>query len=233
MYIPQWNRSREQLASFVTFLTKTLIVFTSKMAAAFIIVHLWDWVSGFHANPLRSINFTRSLWKWSKHQLPTNAAFIFVDNIWSIIDQIWMWFIGSNIYSDKIEIYLTGKLRCVSTLYIQHHVYIWQVSLELSFGETCQMWRWFKESNRYFCKIENFAYGKLTNGVLVTPPQINCIARTHGCVQNDRDRRSWKCNPVTPVKSVSLSFRTHPCVLAFITHISCMNGIEMALMNLT
>ena len=34
----------------------------------------------------------------------------------------------------------------------------------------------------------------------------------------------WQCNasdcvPVTPVKCVSQSFRTHPCVLAFITHI--------------
>ena len=30
------------------------------------------------------------------------------------------------------------------------------------------------------------------------------------------------------VSCVSLSFRTHPCVLAFITYILCTNGIEMA-----
>ena len=63
------------------------------------------------------------------------------------------------------------------------------------------------------------------------------IARTHGCVRNDNetretetglhDRRSRECNPSTPVECVSLSFRTHPCVLAFITHILCINGIEM------
>ena len=41
------------------------------------------------------------------------------------------------------------------------------------------------------------------------------------------DRRSRECNPVTPVESVSLLFRTHPCVLAFITHILCINGVEM------
>ena len=29
------------------------------------------------------------------------------------------------------------------------------------------------------------------------------------------------------VSCVSLSFRTHPCVVAFITHKSCINGIEM------
>ena len=31
------------------------------------------------------------------------------------------------------------------------------------------------------------------------------------------------CNPITPVECVSLSFRTHPCVLAFITYILCTN----------
>ena len=34
------------------------------------------------------------------------------------------------------------------------------------------------------------------------------------------------------VSRVSLSFRTHPCVLAFITHILCINGIEMTLVCL-
>ena len=41
------------------------------------------------------------------------------------------------------------------TLAIEYHVYIWQVSPQLSCGDTCQMWMWFKESNRYFCKIKN------------------------------------------------------------------------------
>ena len=43
------------------------------------------------------------------------------------------------------------------------------------------------------------------------------------------DRRSRECNPITPVECVSLSFRTHPCVLAFITYILCTHAIEMAL----
>ena len=25
----------------------------------------------------------------------------------------------------------------------------------------CQIWMWFKESNIYFCEIENFAYGEI------------------------------------------------------------------------
>ena len=49
------------------------------------------------------------------------------------------------------------------------------------------------------------------------------------CVTGLHDRRSRECNPVTSVECVSLSFRTHPCVLAFITYIFYTNGIEMAL----
>ena len=52
------------------------------------------------------------------------------------------------------------------------------------------------------------------------------------CVTGLHDRRSRECNPVTPVECVSLSFRTHPCVLAFITYILCTHGIAMALMYL-
>ena len=47
------------------------------------------------------------------------------------------------------------------------------------------------------------------------------------CVTGLHDRRSRGCNPVTPVECVSLSFRTRPCVLAFITHILCIIGIEI------
>ena len=48
------------------------------------------------------------------------------------------------------------------TLAIEYHVYIWHVSPQLSCGDTCQIWMWFRESNRYFCKIKNFAYGKIS-----------------------------------------------------------------------
>ena len=39
------------------------------------------------------------------------------------------------------------------------------------------------------------------------------------CVTGLHDRRSRECNPLTPVECVSMSFRTHPRILAFITHI--------------
>ena len=47
------------------------------------------------------------------------------------------------------------------------------------------------------------------------------------CVNGLHDRRSPECNPITPVECVSLSLRTHPCVLAFITHLLYINGSEM------
>ena len=36
-----------------------------------------------------------------------------------------------------------------------------QLSPQLSCGDTCQIWMWCKEYHRYFCKIENFAYGEI------------------------------------------------------------------------
>ena len=46
-------------------------------------------------------------------------------------------------------------------LAIELHVHIWQVSPQLSCGDTCQIWMRFKECKRYFCEIENFAYGEI------------------------------------------------------------------------
>ena len=46
-------------------------------------------------------------------------------------------------------------------LAVEYHVHIWQVSPQLSCGDTCQIWMRFKEYNRYFCQIENFAYGEI------------------------------------------------------------------------
>ena len=48
------------------------------------------------------------------------------------------------------------------TLAIEYHICIWQVSPQLSCGDTCHIWLCFRESNRYFCKIENFGYGEIS-----------------------------------------------------------------------
>ena len=36
------------------------------------------------------------------------------------------------------------------------HVHIWQMSLQLSCGDICQIWKWFENSNMCFCKMEWF-----------------------------------------------------------------------------
>ena len=48
----------------------------------------------------------------------------------------------------------------IHTLAIEYHIYIWQVSPQLSCADTCQIWMWLKEFNRNFSKVENFAYGE-------------------------------------------------------------------------
>ena len=55
------------------------------------------------------------------------------------------------------------------TLPIEYYVYIWQVSPQLNYSDTCQIWLWFKETNRYFCKSENFAYGEMNERSLGNP----------------------------------------------------------------
>ena len=62
------------------------------------------------------------------------------------------------------------------TLTVEYRVYIRQVSPQLSCGDTCQIWMSFKESNMYFCKIENFAYGEINERSFCNPhpwcPQV-------------------------------------------------------------
>ena len=55
------------------------------------------------------------------------------------------------------------------TLVIEYHVYIWQVSPQLSCGDTCQIWMWFEKSNMYLCRIENFAYGEINERSFSNP----------------------------------------------------------------
>ena len=55
------------------------------------------------------------------------------------------------------------------TLSIEDHVYIWQVSPQLSCGDICLIWMWCEESNRYFSRIENFAYGEFNERSFSNP----------------------------------------------------------------
>ena len=60
-------------------------------------------------------------------------------------------------------------------LAIEYHVHSWHVSPQLSCGNTCQIWIWFKERNRHFCEIENFAYGEIDEQSFSNPhPWSSC-----------------------------------------------------------
>ena len=73
------------------------------------------------------------------------------------------------------------------TLAIEYHVYIWQVSPQLSCGDTCQIWMWFEESNMCFCQVKNFAYGEINERSLSNPhPRSR---------RNPRSRCAWLTGP--------------------------------------
>ena len=55
------------------------------------------------------------------------------------------------------------------TLTAKYRIYIWQVSPQLSCGDTCQIWMWFDESNMYFCETENFACGEINERSFSNP----------------------------------------------------------------
>ena len=63
------------------------------------------------------------------------------------------------------------------TLAIKYHVYIWQVSPQLSCGDTCQIWMWFEESNMCFCQVENFAYEKINERSFSNPHPTSVRAK--------------------------------------------------------
>ena len=42
----------------------------------------------------------------------------------------------------------------------KYYIHIWQVPLQQSCGDTCEIWMWFNASNRYFCKSRNIISGQ-------------------------------------------------------------------------
>ena len=81
----------------------------------------------------------------------------------------------------SVPLFPTFPLLSKQTLAIEYHVYIWQVSPQLSCGDTCQIWMWFRESNRYFCKIENFAYREISERSFSNPHPRTNVALSSKC----------------------------------------------------
>ena len=57
-------------------------------------------------------------------------------------------------------------------LAIECHFHILQVSSQLSCGDTRQIKMWFKESNRYFCKMKHCLIERVTNVALESPAPV-------------------------------------------------------------
>ena len=137
------------------------------------------------------------VWHQTVHDLTPKDIWLYVDtefDMFSLIisdsDRQWDWptcYQGWGLLSQfsPFRYFPHFPLLSKQTLAIEYHVYIWQVSPQLSCNDTCQIWMWFRESNRYLCKIENFAYGKIANGALVTPTPV---LRTDVCFTLKRDR---------------------------------------------
>ena len=78
-----------------------------------------------------------------------------MSDMWSTAASL---YVENAIYNNKQRFNFSALSE--HTLGIEYHVYIWQVSPQLSCGGTCQIYMWFKESKRYYCQIEHFASGE-------------------------------------------------------------------------
>ena len=95
-------------------------------------------------------------------------------------------------------------------LAIQYHVHIWQVSPQLSCGDTCQIWMGFKECNRHFCEIENFAYGEIDKRSFSNPltPARLALELSAGVLKPSRE------DCVTVYQNLELCCRMSPHIVA-------------------
>ena len=76
------------------------------------------------------------------------------------------------------------------------HLYLMGDPQHLSCGDTCQIWMWFKESNRYFCQIWNFAYGESNEQSFSNPtPESYKIVLMLRLQYSKRIRMMWLLMP--------------------------------------
>ena len=103
--------------------------------------------------PAQRPSYTENVSIWWRHHV--SVIYTFTLAIWGNL--------GWGLLSEFLPFRYFLKFSALSkhTLAIEYHVNIWQVLPQLSCGDTCQIWMWFKESERNFCNIENFAYGEI------------------------------------------------------------------------
>ena len=92
-------------------------------------------------------------------------------------------------------------------LALEYHVYIWQVSPQLSCGDTWLIWMWSKESNRFFRKIENFANREIYERSFSNPrPRINGSGFTKNVTFTDMNLKPPKWSNIYIVNRECLAF---------------------------
>ena len=101
----------------------------------------------------------------SMNTLPDMSCVDVVQDVCGITLQGW----GSLSQFPPFRYFLIFLALSEHTLAIEYHVYIWQVSPQLSCGGTCQIYKWFKESKGYFCQIKNFACGEINERSFSNP----------------------------------------------------------------
>ena len=92
-------------------------------------------------------------------------------------------------------------------LAIEYHVHIWQVSLQLSCGDTCQIWMRCKECKWYFCQIENVLMEKLTNGALVTQ---ECMLMREKWNRYNRNDCNCGCSCLITIFYMKIMLKPYP-----------------------
>ena len=131
------------------------------------------------------------------------------------------WILGWGLLSQFPPFRYFPKFSSLSkhTLTVKYRVYIWQVSPQLSCGDTCQIWMWFEESNMYFCEIENFAYGEINERSFSNPHPRSLLVEakdcglfgTHTCWHVDLvSIRPWEMNSKEILPKIqTFSLKTH------------------------
>ena len=94
---------------------------------------------------------------------------------------------------------------------VWYHVHIWQVSPQLSCGDTWQIWTLLKISKLYFCSIKVSVTEKLTNGALVTPTPGSAnylvVLSLHKLRRRGQCHADWKTTRTSHDNSNCLGFR--------------------------
>ena len=96
-------------------------------------------------------------------------------------DLAYRWgFMGRVNYANSIRYFAYFSASWIHTLAIEYHVYIWQMSPQLSCGDTCKIWMWFLKNLP--CTFARSKSLLTENGALVIPNLIHFFTLLLHCI---------------------------------------------------